>query len=102
MRPRAQVDAQPLAEEAEEVVKIVGWFELRIIAKFVSQAQLYGNFGRAYSHRIPLVKLNCLSEKRLRELVARRRGEEPGDERRVELLRHGRSRSLFRLGTRDV
>ena len=63
-------------------------------------------FGRAYSHRIPLVRLKCVSEKREKELdlllglarAARRRGEEPGRARRVKSDRHDRPHSLFRFG----
>ena len=60
--------------------------------------------GRAYSHRIPLVRLKCLSEKRCKELdlylgyAARRRGEEPGRAPRVKSGRHDRPLSLFRFG----
>jgi hypothetical protein len=35
--------------------------------------QLWESLGRAYSHRIPLAKLKCLSEKRVRELAGRLR-----------------------------
>src|SRR5713101_9285397 len=42
--------------------------------------------GRAYSHRIPLAKLLCMSEKRRLELAARLGGE-PGGARRVESAR---------------
>jgi len=50
--------------------------------------------GRAYSHRIPLAGLKCLSEKRRLELAARLGGE-PGGKRRVDLPRHGYFRRLF-------
>ena len=54
--------------------------------------------GRAYSHRIPLAKLKCISPKRWEELAARRRGEEPGGAARVKCGRHDYPRSLFRSG----
>ena len=54
--------------------------------------------GRAYSHRIPLVKLKCISPKRWMELAARRRGEEPGGARQVQSQRHGRPCPLLRSG----
>src|SRR6266699_2260629 len=50
--------------------------------------------GRAYSHRIPLANLKCLSEKRQWELAARLGGEPGGA--RVNSA-HGRH-SLFRPG----
>jgi hypothetical protein len=53
--------------------------------------------GRAYSHRIPLVILKCISPNRWDELAARRRGEEPGGGR-LESRRYGH-RSLFRSGS---
>jgi hypothetical protein len=64
------------------------------------------NDGRAYSHRIPVAELKCVSEKRRKELnlylglgcAARRRGEEPGRAPRVKSGRHDRPRSLFRFG----
>jgi len=65
----------------------------------LSLCQCTGGIGRAYSHRIPLVKLKCIAPKRWIELAARRRGEEPGGERRVESARYGRPRSLFRPGS---
>jgi hypothetical protein len=36
-------------------------------------AQMTAASGRAYSHRIPLVKLKCISSKRWEELAVRRR-----------------------------
>ena len=54
--------------------------------------------GRAYSHRIPLAKLKCISPKRWEELAARRKGEEPGGAARVKSGRHDYPRSLFRSG----
>ena len=39
--------------------------------------------GRALPHRIPLVRLKCLSEKRLKEMAARLGGE-PGAARRLD------------------
>src|SRR5579863_6958781 len=53
--------------------------------------------GIALSHRIPLAKLKCLSDKRRKELAARLGGE-PGGARRVESARYGHRRSLFRFG----
>ena len=62
--------------------------------------------GRAYSHRIPLARLKCMSPRRVLELdlllklarAARRRGEEPGCARRVKSDRHDHPHSLFRFG----
>ena len=53
--------------------------------------------GRAYSHRIPLARVKCLSEKRLSEMAARLGGE-PGGRRRLEFRRYGYFRPLFRSG----
>jgi len=50
--------------------------------------------GRAYSHRIPLVELKCVSPKRRKEIAARLGGE-PGGARGVDSLRYGRFRSLL-------
>jgi hypothetical protein len=50
--------------------------------------------GRAYSHRIPLVELKCVSPKRRKEMAVRLGGESDGA-RRVESPRHGRFRSLL-------
>src|SRR6266571_3054795 len=61
------------------------------------EAQVAGNRGRALSHRIPLARLKCLSEKRLREMAARLGGE-PGGARQLESPRHGYFRPLFRSG----
>ncbi len=52
--------------------------------------------GRAYSHRIPLAELKCLSEKTRLEMAARLGG--PGGARRLESWRHGYFRLLFRSG----
>ena len=49
---------------------------------------------RAYSHRIPLVELKCVSPKRRKEIAARLGGE-PGGARGVDSLRYGRFRSLL-------
>src|SRR6266481_1097002 len=54
-------------------------------------------YGRAYSHRIPLANLKCLSEKRQWELAARLGGEPGGA--RIDSA-HGH-RSLFRPGAGD-
>ena len=62
--------------------------------------------GRAYSHRIPLTRLKCVSEKRVKELnlylglggAARRRGEETGRAPRVKSDGHDRPHPLFRSG----
>ena len=51
-------------------------------------------YGRAYSHRIPLVELKCVSPKRRKEIAARLGGE-PGGARGVDSLRYGRFRSLL-------
>jgi hypothetical protein len=53
--------------------------------------------GRAYSHRIPLTKLKCISPKRWEELTARRRGKEPGGARRVESARMAIAAGYFDL-----
>ena len=69
-------------------------------------AQAWQEVGRAYSHRIPLARLKCVSAKRRKELdlylglgrAARRRGEEPGRAPRVKSGHHDRPRWLFRFG----
>src|SRR2546422_11660296 len=53
--------------------------------------------GRAYSHRIPLAELKCVSPKRRLEMAARLGGV-PGGQRRVESPRHAYFRPLFRSG----
>ena len=53
--------------------------------------------GRAYSHRIPLAGVKCLSEKRLLELAGWLGGE-PASARRVKSPRYGYRRPLFRFG----
>ena len=62
--------------------------------------------GRAYSHRIPLAGLKCVSPKREKELGfllslgrgAPRGGGEPGRAPRVKSDRHDRPHPLFRFG----
>ncbi len=54
----------------------------------------YRIVGRAYSHRIPLVELRCVSPKRRKEMTARLGGE-PGGARGVDSQRHGPFRSLL-------
>src|SRR5207249_7723141 len=56
--------------------------------------------GRAYSHRIPLAELKCVSPTRRLEMAARLGGE-LGGQRRAESPRHAYFRPLFRSGARD-
>ena len=60
----------------------------------VKPMQTGRRLGRAYSHRIPLVELKCVSPKRRKEIAARLGGE-PGGARGVDSLRYGRFRSLL-------
>ncbi len=60
--PRGVPPQQVTSEIMENIVRLDGVI-----------AQCETRFGRAYSHRIPLAKLKCLSEKRVRELAGRLR-----------------------------
>src|SRR5713101_2240533 len=64
---------------------------------FVSACQTRKEGGIGRVHRYPLAELKCVSPKRRREMAARLGGE-PGGAGRLESLRHGRFRSLFRSG----
>src|SRR2546428_12124551 len=62
-----------------------------------TQPQAYLTPGRAYSHRIPLAELKCVSPKRRLEMAARLGGE-AGGQRRGESPSHAYFRPLFRSG----
>ena len=50
-------------------IKIGFWERLISISQYANNRDVRNLFGRAYSHRIPLAGLKCLSEKRRVELA---------------------------------
>ena len=100
-RSKANWQLQPRRVRRQQLLTYTCYPEFPISALFARKAihqppflcQAKTASGRAYSHRIPLAKLKCLSEKRLGELAAWLGGE-PGGGRPVE-SGHAHRRSLL-------